>query len=227
MIAYTELKLNMIYKPLLNRFKWIKYSLYIFIASSFLGLIVYCLDLNLYNNDGFVFYDGEVLYKEDHAWLWLGLSGIPLIISCITLMIAFLMWIHRAYSNLPFLGNDNPKTTPGWAVGWWFIPIASLFKPYDVMKEISIWSAEDGVEISRNTLGFPLNLWWAFWIGCYFLSVIAEYFPATNLEEYRNTILLNIVVFSMFIISGILMLKIVSSITYSQEIKSGIKSRNI
>ena len=74
-------------------------------------IIIYCLDLNLYNNDGLVFYDGEVLYKEDHAWLWLGFSGFTLIISLITLTITFLMWIHRAYSNLPFLGNENPKTT--------------------------------------------------------------------------------------------------------------------
>ena len=212
--------LNMIYKPLLNRFKWIKYSLYIFIASSFLMVIYYCLELNLYNNDGLVFYNGEALPKEDHTWLWLSLSGITFFISLITLQITFLMWVHRAYSNLPFLGNDNPKTTPGWAVGWWFIPIASLFKPYDVIKEIYIWSWEGDAEISTNTL----RLWWAFWIGIYVLSFIEVYFSTTNLEEYRNNLILNIGISSMFLMAAILMLKIVSSITYNQETKSYKKS---
>jgi Domain of unknown function (DUF4328) len=31
--------------------------------------------------------------------------------------IVFLMWIHRAYSNLPALGARNLETSPGWAVG--------------------------------------------------------------------------------------------------------------
>ena len=210
----------MIYKSVLNRFQWTKYSLYVYFASLFLLVILNCLELNLYNNDGLVFYDGEVLYKEDHAWRLLGLSGFSAIVSLITLVITFLMWIHRAYSNLPFLGNVNPKTTPGWAVGWWFIPIAFLFKPYDVMKEIDIWSVESDDDLSANTL----RLWWAFWIGSYVLPSALRYVPNSNIEEHINVILFNIVLYIVELLASILMLKIVSSITYNQETKSYKKS---
>ena len=49
--------------------------------------------------------------------------------------IAFLMWVHRTYRNLPALGAKVLDTTPGWAVGWYFIPIAFLFKPCQSMAE--------------------------------------------------------------------------------------------
>tara|TARA_B100000945_G_scaffold204220_1_gene164192 strand:+ start:56 stop:697 length:642 start_codon:yes stop_codon:yes gene_type:complete len=213
----------MIYKSVLNRFQWTKYSLYVYFASLFLLVILNCLELNLYNNDGLVFYDGEVLYKEDHAWRLLGLSGFSAIVSLITLVITFLMWIHRAYSNLPFLGNVNPKTTPGWAVGWWFIPIAFLFKPFSVMKEIYIWSGADGAKISTNILG----LWWTFWICSHILQQITFRLPSTNLEEYSVIIVIDLIYYIVEIFAGILFLKILTSITYSQEIKSEIKSTNI
>jgi len=186
-------------------------------------VIFNCLELNLYNNDGLVFYDGEALPKEEHAWYLLALSGSAVVVLLITVAITFFMWIHRAYSNLPFLGNLNPKTTPGWAVGWWFIPVALLFKPFGVMKEIYIWSGADGAKISTNILG----LWWTVWICSRFLSILTSRLPSTNLEEYSVIVGIGVIGYMVEIFAGILFLKIVASITYSQEIKSEIKSRNI
>src|SRR5688572_5676802 len=36
------------------------------------------------------------------------------------------MWIYRAHANLSDAGVDGLEFTPGWAVGWYFIPIANL-----------------------------------------------------------------------------------------------------
>tara|TARA_Y100000817_G_C16666942_1_gene459721 strand:+ start:56 stop:685 length:630 start_codon:yes stop_codon:yes gene_type:complete len=206
----------MIFQSVLNIFKWVKYSLYVYIASSFLLIIFYCLELNLYNNDGLVFYDGLVWNKEDHVWTALSDVIYVLFISRIILIITFLMWIHRAYSNLPILGKYSPKTTPGWAVGWWFIPFANLFKTFGVMKELYILTGEDGAKISTNILG----LWWAFWIFSIFIYAIFNIRSITNLEDYLGNIAINLFVTIMEIIAGILFLKILTSITYSQEIKS-------
>ena len=50
--------------------------------------------------------------------------------------------------------------TPGWSVGWFFIPVASLWKPYQAIKEIwqlcSKHSASGGSSI--------IGLWWTFWL---------------------------------------------------------------
>ena len=51
-------------------------------------------------------------------------------------------------------------TSPGWAVGWYFIPFANLIKPYGVMDEI--WDGshqgDEAPDYSPSTLG----LWWMF-----------------------------------------------------------------
>src|SRR4029077_9871820 len=40
-----------------------------------------------------------------------------------TTSVMFLIWFRRLYSNLAALGAQELRSTPGWAVGWWFIPI--------------------------------------------------------------------------------------------------------
>ena len=59
----------------------------------------------------------------------------------IGLVIVFCMWTHRVARNLPALGGWGLKYTPGWAVGWFFIPLANLVMPYFVAAEI--WRESD------------------------------------------------------------------------------------
>ena len=47
----------------------------------------------------------------------------------------FLMWMFRASKNLQSLQSYSQRFSAGWAVGWWFIPIMSFFRPYQVMAE--------------------------------------------------------------------------------------------
>jgi hypothetical protein len=53
--------------------------------------------------------------------------------------IVFLTWIHRANRNARALGAEGMRFTPGWSVGWYFVPIMSLWKPFQAMREI--WQA--------------------------------------------------------------------------------------
>src|SRR5437868_6687462 len=69
------------------------------------------------------------------------LDGVELVSGLVTILVfiitgvLFLRWIHRANRNARALGAQGMRFTPGWAVGWYFIPIASLWKPYQAMKE--------------------------------------------------------------------------------------------
>jgi hypothetical protein len=56
-------------------------------------------------------------------------------------IVAFSMWTHRAAMNLPALGARRLHYTPGWAVGWFFIPLANFVMPYFVAAEI--WRESD------------------------------------------------------------------------------------
>lgn len=79
--------------------------------------------------------------------------------------ILLLVWTYKAYTNLHSLKSRDLEYTPGWAVGWWFIPLANLVKPYQVMGEL--WNASDS-DFNENTfftnyVGTPriVGFWWA------------------------------------------------------------------
>ena len=76
--------------------------------------------------------------------------------------IAVARWIYRASENAHTL-SDELTISPGWAVGWYFVPIATLFKPFQAMRET--WQASlsphdpGSVEVPQS-----MQLWWGLWI---------------------------------------------------------------
>ncbi len=55
------------------------------------------------------------------------------------------------------------RFTPGWAILWYFIPIANLWKPYQAMKEI--WKASaDPHDPGAAETSRLLPWWWFLWI---------------------------------------------------------------
>ncbi len=49
--------------------------------------------------------------------------------------VLFLMWFRRAYKNIQIIGYEI-KHKDGWAVGDFFVPVISLYYPYNIMTEI-------------------------------------------------------------------------------------------
>jgi hypothetical protein len=86
--------------------------------------------------------------------------GIAQIVVTLVTAILVLKWIYRANYNARQLGAADMKFTPGWAAGWYFIPIASLWKPYQAMKEIWMASSNPGNWTSQPSS--PLLPWWWF-----------------------------------------------------------------
>ena len=81
----------------------------------------------------------------------------------LTAMILVLVWIHRANYNARQLGATGLKMSPGWAVGWYFVPVAWFWKPYQAMKEI--WQASVSPKHWWRQAGSPLlGWWWALWL---------------------------------------------------------------
>jgi hypothetical protein len=75
----------------------------------------------------------------------------------------FLKWIHRANTNSCGFGARDMKFTPGWSVGYYFIPILNLYRPYQAMKEI--WKVSKNPADWQKEPGSPLlGWWWALWI---------------------------------------------------------------
>ena len=58
--------------------------------------------------------------------LAIGLAYLAFSLVFLASVIAVAMWIHRAHANLRDAGADGLEFTPGWAVGWYFIPFSFL-----------------------------------------------------------------------------------------------------
>ena len=113
--------------------------------------------------------------------IWFGIQGLvllPWLPLYVLTAVFFLIWLYRAHSNLPLLRPSFLKYTPGWAVGYWFIPFINLYRPYQVVREVW-WESdpeipEEQMFLTESLHNAPsyMGLWWAFWLGFNFLSNI-------------------------------------------------------
>lgn len=72
--------------------------------------------------------------------------------------IAFLKWTYRANLNCRGFGARDMEFTPGWSIGFYFIPIMNLYRPYLAMREI--WTVSDNPLDWQDEPGGPLLAWW-------------------------------------------------------------------
>lgn len=61
----------------------------------------------------------------------------------------FLAWFRRAYAGL-----ERARTTAGWALLYWFIPIGNLYLPYRCAREIA----------GNEGAGWTVFVWWTTWL---------------------------------------------------------------
>lgn len=114
------------------------------------------------------------------------ITSIVGILLSILNLIFFLIWIHHSNRNLHSLGSSYTNFTPGWSVGWFFIPIACYFKPYQVVKEIWLESSCYKENDSWHNKSYSIiKLWWFFWIiqECISKILFRFVFHTSTLDE--------------------------------------------
>jgi hypothetical protein len=98
---------------------------------------------------------GEAQANDRRVNLVGAAAGLPVLAG----MVIWMVWVHRAYRNLPVLTGRPTKFTPGWAVGYFLIPFVNLARIPQVMMEL--WNESDPEGPSGN--GLVLS-WWICWI---------------------------------------------------------------
>jgi hypothetical protein len=90
------------------------------------------------------------------------LSAILMMVVLLGCGFVVLKWIYRVNLNAKVLAPDK-TISPGWAVVWYFVPFAALWKPYQAIRET--WQiSTDGA--AWRTAAYPVLLrqWWGLWI---------------------------------------------------------------
>jgi hypothetical protein len=104
---------------------------------------------------------------EDIKDKWVGTAGIFQSFVLFHL-VALFMWVYRMNYNTRALRNvttvdEDMKFTPGWSVGWFFVPIANLWKPYQALKELWVFNHPPQVsEHDRKKKISFIKWFWAF-----------------------------------------------------------------
>lgn len=83
----------------------------------------------------------------------------------------------RAMKNLFTLGSPHTEMPPGWTIGWYFVPIASLWQPVMGMNQIYKGSF---AAVGEKPRGAPLGTWWGGWL----LMGVPEWFMAVWADSY-------------------------------------------
>ncbi len=110
--------------------------------------------------------------------LTLGLLGLVAGGVSIFTWILFLVWTNLAAKNVRAFGQIGLEYTPGWCVGWWFIPVASLYKPFDALREV--WKASDPETVgpaaakpwAASVVPGIFIAWWAVYLTNGFVAII-------------------------------------------------------
>lgn len=133
----------------------------------------------------------------------------------------FIQWFRRAYYNLNI--RKKCQYTEGWAAGAWIVPIISLYRPYQIMKEMwegSIKNLKSRTDqfIGKESAVF-IGIWWVLWIvlnyiGTYVLKVS---FKAGTVQNLINASIAEMIINVLGIPLALLAISIIKSYSFKEE----------
>ena len=209
------------YKDSSNLTKWVRYMLYAQIALAIISIGSNFLEYQLLSD----YQSGAYISQEKAAADGEASDQRQQVVAAMYLLVfvvsgfMILRWIHRSNYNARRLGAKEMVFTPGWSVGYYFIPILTLWKPYQAMKEI--WKASHNPnDWATEKAGSILGLWWFLWIVTNILGQ-AVFRMALGAEELQELMHLNVITQvsdALAIPLALVTLSIVNSIYRAQSV---------
>ena len=146
--------------------------------------------------------------------------GILYLIIFIISAVTFIQWFRRAYYNLNI--RTNCDHSEGWAAGSWFVPIISLFRPSQIMKEMwnktnSLIKSKSPDYVKNSTM--IIGLWWTLWIISNYIGqyVLKSAFNAETIETFLNSTIGDMILSIIGIPLAILTVTIIKSYSLKEE----------
>jgi hypothetical protein len=158
--------------------------------------------------------------------LALGVLGLATSVVSIATWVLFLVWTNLAAKNVRAFGQEGLSYTPGWCVGWWFIPIMSLYKPFDALREV--FKASDPETVGphatkpwmASTVPTGLLVWWGVYISNGFLGIIIA-LSNLDLSGKRAAVTVgpaNLITHVLLGVAGIFLIMIMRELAKRQEL---------
>jgi len=130
------------------------------------------------------------------------------------------VWIYRASANVRTFGATGFSISPGWAVGWNFVPLMGFFMPYVAMSET--WRATfQPARWQSARSGVLLPVWWGTWLGTILMGNISRIFSRveTTVETVVDTTQFEIVRAALQVVCFALFVAITFRVTQVQSVR--------
>ncbi len=205
-------------------------ALWPFLRYAFIASIIVELLLALSTTHMYIFLDtalagGEVTIEEGnfvdlHQTIFARLYLFTFVVS----IVAYCRYYYRAMKNLTAVNAAGVETTPFWAVGYFFVPFANLWKPLGAVRQI--WRGSFDPAAADAVVPGMIGWWWFCWLASNFLGHISFRMQAsagafgaelTNLELYMSALALNIISAPFSIVGAIIVLKFSRRIKQAQD----------
>ena len=106
---------------------------------------------------------GEVV--SDGAWSrseWRVIAvGMAVVLMAAIAGVVFLWYLARVNHNARALGAKGLSATPGWTIGYFFVPIINLYRPYQIVQELWKASAPVAGRWTSQPGSSLVGWWWA------------------------------------------------------------------
>jgi hypothetical protein len=139
--------------------------------------------------------------------------------SVVTLgtIVVFAMWIYRAAANVVTAGVPGFNYTPGWSVGWYFVPFANLVQPFIAMRQI--WNASHGGAEDINRGDPILTLWWTAWLTSNITANVSVQLSlrATDPAMYQTSVYFGMASSVLSLVLMVVGIRLVEFITAAQR----------
>jgi hypothetical protein len=83
----------------------------------------------------------------------------------IAIAVLFLRLLYKAVQKAKGFATPYTYVSPAWAVGYWFVPIFNLYRPFQVVKALFQACAQEAGPAAKPAAGEQLlSAWWALFI---------------------------------------------------------------
>jgi|JI10StandDraft_1071094.scaffolds.fasta_scaffold159079_3 hypothetical protein len=189
-----------------------------------LGLVVAAELANAANNIFFLSFLNKVETGDvDYALAdWIDqislIIGIGYMVAFVGTMIISAVWIYRASWNARQIQPLAERITPGWAVGWFAVPLANYFMPYKAMKQC--WqSSHDPTGDIEGQVPSLFGWWWTAWVLASLTGnvVMRLHAKAETISELRTAYTVELVTAPFTLVSAVFFARVIMGITEAQR----------
>lgn len=139
-------------------------------------------------------------------------AGVVSLIAFVVCAVRIGRFLYRSNLNARAFAVRQTRFSPGSMIWWFFVPIASLFKPYEAVRDVYAAS------FPQDTPPRPhprMTQWWMAWVASHMLSQVAF-----HISDERTTLLVGITLIALPIdvMSAVLAMVIVRALAHRQDL---------